>query len=485
MRMFISFLLTLTLALATDGITIDLCCPSGEVLSEVGCTKYSENQEYFPFPPFVAQLTSGEEHEVDLKSGPKFQCNKKTEQAVIVDLLFGPIDVRINETTGALQVGNETEDIVLYSTGEYCALYSMYIVQNKPELFTAKVYTTYMVCYQEDTPIETDQRKLTGILYPTTILISAVFTLVTIIFYLTVGSLRKTLFAKITLGFLINVFICYLLLAIVYNFLFSESYRDFLGSNACKILGYIIHHTFIAFFFWMSAMAFNIAKSLSAMKIVRNSKSSFKSFLMYFLFAQGIPILFTVFIVLMDIFKPKDALLPNVGEFSCFIGSEYMPGSSFFQSPEFVYYYLIVLVIITFNIVCFSVTAFNLSRHWQAMKDIQTTSCSDGLVEHFTIILKLSVIMGVPWVLDVISAGLQYSLGSQIFSVRVALDILNLLTGILIFLSLICKPSVWSQIKASYSGSEERRNLQLSNGSTSSTSFKKHSKGQVNNGAHV
>ena len=107
--------------------------------------------------------------------------------------------------------------------------------------------------------------------------------------------------------------------------------------------------------------------------ICRNSKSSFKSFLMYFLFAQGIPLLFTVFTVLMDIIKPKDALLPNVGEFSCFIGSEYVPGNSFFQTSEFVYYYLIVLVIITFNIICFSITAFNLSRHWQAMKDIQTT----------------------------------------------------------------------------------------------------------------
>ena len=166
---------------------------------------------------------------------------------------------------------------------------------------------------------------------------------------------------------------------------------------------------------------------------------------MYFLFAQGIPIAFTIFIVLMDSIKPKDAPLPNVGEFSCFVGSEFATGKSFFQTSQFFYYYLIILAIITFNIICFVVTAFNLSRHWQAMKDIQTTrwgilpkiiqrgklfycSCSDGLVEHFTIILKLSVIMGVPWVLDVISAGLQYSLGSQIFSVRVALDILNLLT---------------------------------------------------------
>lgn len=468
MRIYISFLLTSLLALATDGeqIKINLCCPSGEVLTEVGCTKYQAD-----FPPFIAHLTSGEENEVEFKPGPKFQCSKKTEQVLFVEDLFGPIDVRLNETTGALHVGNESL-LVLYSTGDFCAVYS--------NLFSEEIFTSYMVCYDVETPVETDQRKLTGILYPTAILISTVFILLTLIFYLTVGSLRKTLFAKITLGFLVNVFICYLLLAIVYNFLLSDGYRDFLGSNTCKVLGYIIHHTFIAFFFWMSAMAFNIAKSLSAMKIVRNSKSSFKSFSMYFLYAQGIPILFTVFTVLMDILKPKDALLPNVGEFSCFIGSEYVPGKSFFQSSEFVYFYLIVLVIITFNIVCFSVTAFNLSRHWQAMKDIQTTSYSDGQVEHFTIIIKLSVIMGVPWILDVISAALQYSLGSQIFSVRVALDILNLLTGILIFLSLICKPSVWSQIKASYSGTDEGRNLQLSNGSTTSTSFKKHSKGQMN-----
>merc|ERR1711997_269009 len=184
-----------------------------------------------------------------------------------------------------------------------------------------------------------------------------------------------------------------------------------------------------------------------------------------------------------DIIKPENAILPNVGEYACFIGSEFVLGKSFFSSPEFFYFYLIVLVIITFNIICFSITAFNLSRHWQTMKDIQTTSDSDGLVEHLTIIIKLSVIMGVPWILDVISAGLQYRLGSQIFSLRVALDILNLLTGILIFVSLICKPSVWSQIKASYSGTEERRNL--SNGSTSLTSFKKHSQGQMSNGGHV
>ena len=125
-------------------------------------------------------------------------------------------------------------------------------------------------CLDEEPPVVEDQRFLTGILYPSALLISAIFTFITIIFYLTVGSLRKTLYGKITLGFLLNVFICYLLLAIVYNYdRLGDGYRDFLGSDTCRVLGYIIHHTFIAFFFWMSAMAFNIAKSLSTMKLVR------------------------------------------------------------------------------------------------------------------------------------------------------------------------------------------------------------------------
>merc|ERR1711936_1421100 len=118
------------------------------------------------------------------------------------------------------------------------------------------------------------------------ILVSAFFTLLTLVFYLTVGTIRKTLFSKITIGFLLNVFLCYLMLGISYYFELSSDYTNtFLGSLACKIIGYFVHHTFIAFFFWMTAMAFNIAKSLSAMKVVRwNKNSSLKSFLVYFLY---------------------------------------------------------------------------------------------------------------------------------------------------------------------------------------------------------
>ena len=36
--------------------------------------------------------------------------------------------------------------------------------------------------------------------------------------------------------------------------------------------------------------------------------------------------------------------------------------------------------------------------------------------------------MGVPWILDVLSAGLSYQFGAKTFTLRVVLDILNLMT---------------------------------------------------------
>ena len=107
-------------------------------------------------------------------------------------------------------------------------------------------------------------------------------------------------------------------------------------------------------------------------KISRNKNSSLKSFLVYFLYAQGIPTLFSIFIALMDTFRPPNVLLPNMGEYSCFVGSEYDTAKSFFETSVFLYFYLIVIVLITFNLICFLVTAFNLNRHWHQMQRVQT-----------------------------------------------------------------------------------------------------------------
>ena len=54
--------------------------------------------------------------------------------------------------------------------------------------------------------------------------------------------------------------------------------------------------------------------------------------------------------------------------------------------------------------------------------------------------VKLFVIMGLPWSLDIISAALGHGQDStESFELRLALDVLNLLTGVLVFLVLVCR----------------------------------------------
>jgi len=460
-------LLSLLLALYGVGsIKIEPCCPSGQIHTQLDASGTKEDCKLYDgeIPPFIAQWTEGGDREVDFFSEKeeKFSCEEGFA-SVSTALVYGDVLTKINSTTGWLQVTelNGTE-LDSYSNTNFCGYYT--------DLYSSDgaLEPKYVVCYNPDPDngqTETE-KKFKDIFYPAALLVSAVFILVTIISYCTVGSLRKTLFAKITLGFLVNAFICYLFLSITrYHDTSSDKDESILETMKCKIFGYIAHHTFLAFFFWMTAMAFNIAKSLSTMQVVRNQKSSLKSFLVYFLYAQGIPVLISITVLLLDTLQPNIPL-PNMGVVSCFVGEEYNAKKSFFANSTFLYYYLIMIVLISFNIICFLVTSIHLCNHWQSMKTVQT-SCSDGLVDHFSIIVKLSVIMGVPWVLDIVSAYLEYTYGSKVFTLMIILDILNLLTGILIFLSLICKPSVWTQIKNSYTKKIDKTNLHLTKSSNS------------------
>ena len=54
-------------------------------------------------------------------------------------------------------------------------------------------------------------QKFLDIFYPAAFLVSSVFLFLTIMVFALVRDLRKNLFGKITIGFLINAFFCYLL----------------------------------------------------------------------------------------------------------------------------------------------------------------------------------------------------------------------------------------------------------------------------------
>jgi len=194
----------------------------------------------------------------------------------------------------------------------------------------------------------------------------------------------------------------------------------------------------MGFFFWTNAMAFNIAKTFSSFKNSRGSQGlGSKRLIFYLLYAEGIPVVITIITVLLDFYGPCDAILPNMGKVQCFFGVEHNSVMSFFHTSEFLYHYLIICVIIIINFICFLVTGISLIKHWYQMRSIKTSS-NEGIIQQFWIVLKLSIIMGVPWLLDVFSAWANFDYGFEHgFVLRLCLDILNLFTGFLIFLVLV------------------------------------------------
>merc|ERR1712110_464198 len=67
------------------------------------------------------------------------------------------------------------------------------------------------------------------------------------------------------------------------------------------------------------------------------------------------------------------------------------------------------------------------------------SSTSDGIRNQFRIVLKLFIIMGIPWICDFLSTWLEFNLGGfeNSFAIRLCLDIINLTTGVLIFVVLV------------------------------------------------
>jgi hypothetical protein len=122
----------------------------------------------------------------------------------------------------------------------------------------------------------------------------------------------------------------------------------------------------------MSAMASNITYTFTLIQsggLKIRQKASFSTFAM----PKGVFSSSCVTVV-MDFYGPCDYILPNMGRFTCFLGSEYSPDRLFFRTPEFLYFYLIISIIMVTNIMCFIITGTFLISHWAQMKDLNGMS---------------------------------------------------------------------------------------------------------------
>ena len=230
------------------------------------------------------------------------------------------------------------------------------------------------------------EEKFSSAFYPLSVFLSSIFVLFTIFIYVIIRDLRKNIFEKLTLGFLINVFIAHFTAGIVHSLNYFDQKQTYVGTWGCIVLGYIIQHTFVAILFWTNAMVFTLIKTFSnvllhSVKTDTVDRKERQKIFLSITYAQGrqftylkkinfkisiltllgMPLILTFVTILMDQFGSKESSIrPNMGKYRCMLGSTYVPNTSFLKTSLFLYFYLIILIITSVNIICFIIIAFKL-----------------------------------------------------------------------------------------------------------------------------
>ncbi|XP_023940388.2 G-protein coupled receptor Mth2 [Bicyclus anynana] len=180
----------------------------------------------------------------------------------------------------------------------------------------------------------------------------------------------------------------------------------------CAARGFFIYFFLIASFFWTNAISIQILLNLRRPTI---TDYGWKTFIWYALYAWGCPTVLTVAMAIVN-FLPGYHRKPGIGLNTCWFYN---------MRVQWHYMYSVMTILILTNICIFLYISFHLwkisfsSTHLRALK------------YKFVMTVRLIIVMGLPWVFEMISSL------SKPHIIWAIIDIFNMLQGLLIFLLLV------------------------------------------------
>lgn len=266
------------------------------------------------------------------------------------------------------------------------------------------------------------------IVYVTSTMASTPFLLVTAVIYWAVPELW-TLHGRSVACHTSSLFLGYLLLAL------TQIISDAISDASCIACAFIIYFSFMASFFWLNVMCFDIFWTFSGFRSLRGTarEREHKKFIFYSIYSWGCPLILLVVTLIMQFHNdiPDGVLRPRFGEKKCWFHDDV---------TLLAYFYGPVGVIVICNIFLFILTAIRiaqLKRETAMLKGTDSRRHDDDNRQRFNLYLKLFLVMGVNWSMEVISAlagGPEY--------VWYVTDICNTLQGVLIFVIFVWKDRI-------------------------------------------
>ncbi|XP_020295645.1 G-protein coupled receptor Mth2-like isoform X7 [Pseudomyrmex gracilis] len=261
------------------------------------------------------------------------------------------------------------------------------------------------------------------------IIVSIPFLVATFLVYAIIPELRN-LYGKTLMCYVICLIIAYIFL-ILANYIHMSPIRAL-----CIITAFVIHFSFLASFFWLNVMCFDIWWTFGGFRSLQGSvkQREKKKFIMYSIYAWGSASIFTLVCAIMDFVPsmPKKFIRPEFGAERCWFSTD---------SAKALYFYGPMSLTVLCNICLFISTALKIVRHKKDTAHHLRSSESrrhDDNKQWFNLYLKLFIVMGINWSMEIVS----WLFKSAPAYVWYLTDLTNTLQGLIIFIIFVWKEKI-------------------------------------------
>ncbi|XP_071446816.1 G-protein coupled receptor Mth2-like [Hetaerina americana] len=214
--------------------------------------------------------------------------------------------------------------------------------------------------------------------------------------------------------------------------------QGYLSCSACSFAqgtAFIVYFSFLSTFLWLNIMCIDMFIAFSGMRMMAGSaqERERKKFMMYAAYSWGIPLVILAISLYTEFGPVPDYILKPEFRETCWFNSD---------SSRIAYFIAPVGVIIACNIVLFVLTAlkiYRLKRETRVLKKGDSRrhqQDGDDNNQRFKLYLKLFIVMGVNWALEIIS----WIVGGDCY--WIPFDLLNTMQGLFVFFIFVWKVKI-------------------------------------------
>ncbi|XP_032665065.1 G-protein coupled receptor Mth2-like [Odontomachus brunneus] len=389
-----------------ETVCIPICCELGYRMIRGICTP--DDSEY-DFP---------EVHEIGKKVNevfPLFVSNPCVKGHYLLDSVLYSEDEYIILTNGSVHQTLLNSSI---DPTSYC-----FTVMNKRKYELIKCF---------DVTFTTVERAVHFTLVYIGIFVSLPFLLLTFVVYTILPELWN-MHGYILRGYVGSLLVAYIILGV---FQFMSDKPDGLSDAVCIGSAFGVYFSFMASFFWLNVMCFDIWWAFGGFRSLQKSvkQQEKKKFIMYSIYVWGCTFILTILCLIMDFVPniPKNVFRPRLGHLRCWLTTE---------EANSLYFFLPIGITVICNIFLFIFTALKIVQQKKDMAHQQKSSESrrhDYNKQRFNLYLKLFIIMGITKCMNIIT----WMFKNTPPAVWYICDMTNVLQGLIIFIIFVWKDKI-------------------------------------------